>query len=129
MPYLKFGRKKEVRSERKRASTDGDFNYLFTVEYLEAFIADPCYATIARIGKAAKDPRKMPGVEALEEYLTVNGVPLADRVEARDEALAEFRRRIVAKYEDQSIIANGDLEEYIRAERAIQEKFAKAEAK
>lgn len=129
MPYLKPGRKKEVRSEHKRANTDGDFNYLFTVEYLEAFIANPCYATIAKIGKSARDPHKLSGVEALEEFLTVSGIPLADRIEAREEALAEFRRRIVAKYEDQSIIANGDLEEYIRAERAIQEKFAVVEAK
>lgn len=124
MPYLKEGRKKEVKAEHKRATDDGDFNYLYTVEYLEAFTENPCYATIAKIGKAAIDPTKLPGVDALEAFLTFNGIPALDRREAREEALAEFRRRIVAKYEDQCIIRNGDLEEYIRAERAIQEKFA-----
>ncbi len=116
-------------SERKRATESGDWNLLFSTEYLEAFIAAPCYATIHKIGRAAKFPHALAGVEALEDFLTFMGVPIEDRVEARDEALAEFRRRIVAKYEDQCITKNGDLEKYIQAERVIQEKFAAAETK
>lgn len=126
MPYTPQGRRKEVIADRKKATEEGDWNLLYTTEYLEAFIAKPSYATIHRIGRAAKNPHRLPGVEALEEFLTVNGIPLEDRIEARDEALAEFRRRIVAKYEDQCIIKNGDLEKYIQAERVIQEKFAVA---
>lgn len=129
MPYLNKKRKEDVKASRQRANEDGDWNYLYSVEYLEAFMANPCYATIARIGKSAIEPRKLPGVEALEDFLTVNGVPALDRREAREEALAEFRRRIVALYEDECIKRNGDLDEYIRAERVILEKFAAVESK
>lgn len=129
MPYLKKARKQLVKAKTQLADEDGDWNFLFSIEFLEAFIASPCYATIARIGKSAIDPHKLPGVEALDQFLTVNGVSALDRREAREEALAEFRRRIVAKYEDQCIVRNGDLEEYIRAERVIQEKFAAVDAK
>jgi hypothetical protein len=128
VPYLKFGRKKEVRSERRRANTDGDFNYLFTLEYLEAFTANPSYATIAKIAKAAIQPKWIEGVLILDDYLTVNGVPLIDRQAARLLAFVEFYRRIGAKYEEECITRNGDLAEYREAELAIQKKFA-AEAK
>lgn len=129
MPYLKQARKQEVKARHQRATEDGDFNYLYTVEYLEAFIANPSYATIARIGKSSIDPHKLPGVEALEEFLMVNGVPALDRREAREEALAEFRRRVVALYEDECIKRNGDLDEYTKAIGVIREKFALEESK
>lgn len=126
MPYLKEGRKKEVKAERKRANTDGDYNYLYTVEYLEAFTANPSYGTIAQIVKASIEPHKLAGVEALEEFLTVNAVSLIDRKAARLAALLEFYARIGRKYEKECIVTNGDLDEYKRAELAIQEKFAVA---
>lgn len=124
MPYLKQARKDLVKVKRQVANEDGDWNFLYSVEYLEAFIANPCYATIARIGKSSIDPHKLPGVEALDEFLTVNGVSFLDRREAREEALAEFRRRVVAHYEDKSIERNGDLEEYTRALKVVENKFA-----
>lgn len=130
MPYTKPGRRKEVIADRKRATEEGDWNLLYTNEYLEAFIAKPSYATIHRIGKAATKPKYLPGVEALDEFLSTFGfVSEDDRTEAREEALAEFRRRVVALYEKQCIVANGDLDKYIQAERVIQEKFATVEAK
>ena len=129
MPYIKEARKQLVKVKKQAATEDGDWNFLYTVEYLEGFIANPCYATIARIGKAAIDPHKLPGVEALEEFLTVNGVSALDRREAREEAMAEFRRRVVGLYEDKSIERNGDLEEYKRAIKAINDKFSTAEAR
>jgi hypothetical protein len=129
VPYLKELRKQLVKAKRQQANEDGDWNYLYSVEYLEAFIANPCYATIARIGKSAIEPHKLPGVEALDEFLTFNGVSLLDRREAREEALAEFRRRIVAYYEDKCIERNGDLDEYKRALKVINDKFATVEAK
>src|SRR4051812_22016411 len=116
MPYTPQGRRKEVVADRKKATEEGDWNLLYTTEYLEVFLAKPSYATIHKIGRAAIDPSKLPGVDALECFLTVNGIPALDRREAREEALAEFRRRVVAKYEDQCIIKNGDLEKYIQAE-------------
>ncbi len=128
MPYLKQARKDLVKAKRQNANEDGDWNFLYSVEYLEAFMANPCYATIARIGKSSIDPHKLPGVEALEEFLTVNGVSALDRREAREEALAEFRRRVVAYYEDKCIERNGDLEEYQRALKVINDKFATAPA-
>ncbi len=126
MPYTPQGRRKEVIADRKRATESGDWNLLYSTEYLDAFIEKPCYDTIHRIGRAAIDPTRLPGVDALECFLTVNGVSALDRREAREEAMAEFRRRVVAKYEDQCIIKNGDLEKFIQAERVIQEKFATA---
>lgn len=125
MPYTKIGRRKEVIADRRRATEEGDWNLLYTREYIEAFVAKPCYATIHRIGKAAKKPKYLAGVEALDEFLAVFGtVSEDDRQEARDEALAEFRRRVVALYEDNCITQNGDLGEYQEALRVIQEKFA-----
>jgi hypothetical protein len=129
MPYLKKARKDLVKVKKQAATDDGDWNFLYSIEYLEAFIANPCYATIARIGKASIDPHKLPGVEALEEFLTVNGISALDRREAREEALSEFRRRVVAYYEDKCIEKNGDLEEYQRALKVINEKFSTVEAK
>lgn len=123
MPYTKPGRRREVIAERKRATEEGDWNLLYTIEYLDAFIANPSYATIHKIGKAAKHPQRLEGVGALEDFLTVNGVSAEDREEARDEALAEFRRRIVGLYEDHCIELNGDLEEYKQAQIAIIRKF------
>lgn len=123
MPYLKEGRKKEVRSEHKRAIEPGDWNYLFTLEYIKAFIGDPRYAMIHRIGKASKNPHYLLNVQELEDYLTVLGVTLDDRAEAREEAMAEFRRRIVGPYEDMSIKVNGDLAEYEELQKIILKKF------
>lgn len=129
MPYLKTGRKKEVGSEMKRANTDGDYNYLFTREFLRAFIAEPCYATIARIQKSVLHPAKLDSVGALDNLLTFLGIPAIDREAARLLAFAEFYARIGRKYEDQAIAHNGDVEEYAEAERAITKKFALAEVK
>ena len=97
------------------------------MEYLEAFIAAPSYATIAKIKKSVINPRKLPGVDALDSFLTLLLVPEIDRRVARELAWEEFYRRIGAKYEDQCVIRNGDLDEYIRAEQVIQEKFAETE--
>ena len=126
MPYLPEGRKKEVGSEPKRANTDVDFNYLYTREYLREFIANPSYATIAKIQKAALRPRKIESVFHLDNLLTVLGVTADDREAARLLAYAEFYARIGRKYEDQSIAHNGDLVEYAEAERAIAKKFGLA---
>lgn len=123
MPYLKLGRKKEVMVERKRAATDGDYNYLYTREYLKAFIANPSYGTIATIAKAAIAPHKLEGVLDLEHLLTMLLVSELDRKTARLLAYLEFYARIGRMYEKQCIIANGDLEEYQAAEQAIMAKF------
>lgn len=129
MPYLAEARKALVSIKRLLATEDGDWNFLYSVEFLEAFIEKPAYATIARIGKAALDPRKLAGVEALEDFLTVNGVPALDRQAARLLAFMEFYGRIGRMYEDECIKKNGDLKEYKRAEQVIKEKFAIAETK
>lgn len=126
MPYLKEGRKKEVGSEPKRANTDGDYNYLYTLEYLKAFTANPSYATIAKIRKASINTGKIDGVFHLDNFLAVLGVPALDRQVARDLAFLEFYYRIGRKYEDQAIAHNGDLVEYAEAERAIATKFGAA---
>lgn len=123
MPYLESGQKKELMTEPKRATRDGDFNYLYSRAYLKAFIANPSYATIALIAKAAIEPKKLDGVERVDDLLTVMLVSDLDRKAARMLAYLEFYSRIGRLYEDQCIIKNGDLEEYKAAELAIQEKF------
>lgn len=129
MPYLKTGRKRELMLEKKRANTDGDYNYLYTREYLKVFIAKPEYATIALLAKAAVTGRRVDGVEQLEDLLTMLGVPLLDRQAARLLAYVEFYTRIGRLYEQNCITSNGDLDEYAEAERAIQEKFNRTEVK
>lgn len=128
MPYLKPGRIKELMLEKKRANTDGDYNYLYTRQYLKYFIANPSYASIAKIAKSAITGRSIEGVEQLEDLLTLLGIPLLDRQAARFLAYVEFYARIGRRYEDQCIVQNGDLPEYLDAERAIQEKFGKVVA-
>lgn len=125
MPYTPKARRTEVRTERKRANSDGDYNFMYSVEYLEEFIAAPSYATIAKIKKSVIKPSKVERVGALDDFLTVMGVPELDRRTARELAWEEFYRRIGVKYEDECIVKNGDLEEYQRAFDAIRKKFQK----
>lgn len=127
MPYLKRGRKKEIMVDRKNANTDGDFNYLYSREYLKYFIANVSYAAIARIAKSAIKPQKIEGVEQLEDLLTFLGVPEIDRQVARMLAYLEFYERVGRLYEDHCIAVNGDLEEYEEAQRAIIRKFGDLE--
>lgn len=124
MPYLKLGRKKELMTEPKRASTDGDFNYLYTRAYLKTFTANPSYATIALIAKTSMTGRGIKEVEDLDWDLRTRFVPDLDVQTARFVAYVEFYARIGRLYEQYCITANGDLEEYKEAELAIQKKFA-----
>jgi hypothetical protein len=122
MPYIKKGRQKELLCEPQRANNDGDWNFLYTREYLKAFIAEPGYKTIALIRKASLTPSKLEGVKKVEDLLTVQGVNQLDRIVARDLAFAEFYRRVGAIYEEGAKNINGDLEAYEDALRACREK-------
>lgn len=124
MPYLNEGRKKELLTEPQRANTDGDYNFLFTQEYLKVFNANPSYATIALIKKASIRPEAIASVDHLERTLMFNGVISIDRIAARELAFLEFYHRVGYIYELRARENNGDLASYQEAFRAINEKFA-----
>lgn len=128
MPYLKLGRKKELLTEPKRANTDGDWNYLYTVAFLKEFISRPEYATIARIRKSVHDPRKVKGTDDVDDFLIVQGVSALDRQTARELAFAEFYERVGKLYEKLARERNGDVQEYVDAIAVIANKFQTAEA-
>jgi hypothetical protein len=123
MPYLAEGRKKELNTEPQRASTLGDYNYLFTKAYIKAFIDDPSYAMIAMIRRASLQPQNLEAVFDVENLLVEKEVHLLDRIVARDLAFVEFYDRIGHNYEVYARVKNGDLPEYNDAERAIIVKF------
>lgn len=125
MPYLQFGRKKELDTEPQRANTPGDFNYLFTKAYLKAFIAKPRYETIAQIKRASVFTNSLGEVQKVQDLLCGLGVSNLDLNVARELAFVEFYRRIGSGYETHARVENGDLELFEEAEQAIINKFSK----
>ena len=101
--------------EPQRAKDEGDFNFLFTLEYLKTFIANPRYSTIALIRQSSLTPSRIAGIKNIEDLLTVQGVSQLQRIVARDLAFHEFMRRIGDKYEEYAIQKNGDLDQFVEA--------------
>lgn len=131
MPYVECGRQAELRTEPERARTAGDYNFLYTQEYLKAFIANPSYFTIALIRKSSGAPWDdvIPGVAAIDNLLCKLNVSVMDRGIARELAFMEFYRRVGVAYETLAMHKNGDLELYERALTACAEKFNPAGVK
>lgn len=125
MPYLDEKRKKELDENPYRASTPGDLNYLFTVEYLNIWIKTQRYMTIHLLKKSVKDPSCIYDIEQLSKKLSPQYS--ADLETARELAFLEFYRRIGAEYEDMCITKNGDLKEYQEAQELMDKKFNQGE--
>lgn len=127
MPYIESGRQKELLTEPERAVTEGDYNYLYTVAYLNWFIDSPSYATIHAIYKASIWPGSDLRVGVVESLLSKKGVSGSDLLAARALGFKEFYERIGKNYETYARVKNGDLPQFQRAEQAIINKFKSVE--
>src|SRR5581483_9398929 len=112
MPYVGKEREEQLIADPKIANCAGDFNALYTMAYLKAYIANPKYETIHNIRKSAMQPQYVAEVKDMDDLLTVQQVPIMDRIVARDLAFTEFYDRVGRKHENLAIRKNGDLQLY-----------------
>lgn len=122
MPYIGEIREAELVKDPKVANCDGDYNALYTIAYLTAYIREPKYTTIAKIRKSAFQPQHLVEVKDIEDILTVQQVPILDRIVARDLAFVEFYDRVGRPHENLAKRKNGDLQKYKEAEAVLQQK-------
>lgn len=122
MPYVGTQRETELVADAKKANCDGDYNALFTIAYLTAYIRHPKYETIAKIRKSSMQPQYLAEVKDVEDLLTVQQVPMMDRIVARDLAFVEFYDRIGRPHENLAKRKNGDLQKYKEADAVLQQK-------
>lgn len=117
MPYLPQERRIFLRDNPQLANTEGDLNYLFTLKYLDEFIKEPRYHTLARL----KTPLLFKPIQELYSLYTKrgSGFTLNQVVMAMEVAYIEFYRRIGSLYEEYAMEKNGDLDEYLQAEQLI----------
>ena len=129
MPHLPEDRKKLLREFPKAANCEGDFNFLYTVAYLQHWLKEgnQRYAQIHKIRKASMQPAEIEEVKKVEDILTVQNVPIMDRIVARDLAYGEFKRLVADPYEAYCIRKNGPVEEYDVAVRKIQDLYLSLE--
>ncbi len=124
MPYLPEERKQELDKDPLLANTVGDLNYLFTVEYLKIWLAEPRYATIHKIKEASQNRDSSTAINVLENKLWVSFNFTTNELNvAKELAFLEFYRRVGAEYEEYCIIKNGDLKEYQQAEELMSNKY------
>jgi hypothetical protein len=119
MPYVGEAREKELIESPKIANCDGDYNALFTMAYLKAYIETPKYATIAKIRKSSMQPQYLTEVKDVEDLLTVQGVTIMDRIVARDLAFVEFYDRVGRPHENLAKRKNGDIQLYKEADKVL----------
>lgn len=114
MPHLPFNEKEILRHDPKSASTPGDYNFLYTVAYLQHWLKEgnQRYPQVHKIRKASMQPQTIPEVKAVEDMLTLQQVDIMDRIVARDLAFKEFERLVVGNYETYCQKRNGTVEEY-----------------
>lgn len=115
MPHLPKDRKDALRENPKIANCEGDYNFLYTVAYLQHWLKEgnQRYKTIHELRKASIQPLTIDEVGRVETALTE--VPMLDRIVARDLAFREFERLVVTHYEDYCTFKNGIVEEYLSA--------------
>lgn len=122
MPYVGKEREEQLIADPKVANCAGDYNALYTMAYLNTYIASPKYETIALIRKASMQPQYLAEVQHIDGLLTVQLVSILDRIVARDLAFTEFYARIGRKHENLAIRKNGDLQLYKDADAVLQKK-------
>lgn len=126
MPYLTDKRRKEIFENLKTASGEGDWNFLYTLDYLREWLKpdNQRYHTIHRIKKASISLTS-DLTEGTDTLLIGLGVSFKDIITARAAAYDEFRRRVVDPYEEYCIAKNGDIDEYQQADMLLNQKFTK----
>lgn len=124
MPYIKEEDKELVRNTEARNA--GDANFLITEKLQELFMSmGGRYQQIHDISKAVRNVTKTLEGLTLSENISdedlkyfnelhittqkCGKLSTDDKVAALAEAMAEFRRRVVAPYEDSCIKRNGDV--------------------
>ena len=122
MPYVGKKREEELIADPKVANSVGDFNALYTMAYLKTYIANPRYETIHAIRKSAMQPQYVAAVKDVDDLLTVQQVPIMDRIVARDLAFVEFYDRIGRQHENLAKRKNGDLKLYEEAAAVLFQK-------
>ncbi len=122
MPYVGEERERQLIADPKVANCAGDYNALFTIAYLTAYIRDPKYHTIHNIRKASIQPQYILEVKDVEDLLTVQGVPMLDRIVARDLAMVEFYDRVGRPHENIARRKNGDIQKYKEAGEVLHQK-------
>ena len=127
MPYISNSEREMLQLNPLKASTVGQYNYLFTLAYLKVWLKEgnQRYKTIDALRRASIFPETMPEVKQVTEDLVAIGVPFMDLAIARDLAFLEFYRRIGVDYEDIAIDKNGDLPEYQQAQDLIFEAYGR----
>jgi hypothetical protein len=128
MPYLPLDRKQELNADPIKATEPGDFNYLFTMDYLREWLTPgkDRYFTIDeivgasrsfdhRITKKTEDMLISLLPDAVNKYATIG--------KAKKAAFDEFRRRVVDPYEEYCIAKNGDILEYQQAELLLDSRY------
>lgn len=126
MPYLLESRKALLKEDPTKATEPGDFNYLFTLAYLEEWLkpGNQRYATIHRIkmdaisGPCSEISGNVSSILFKNPEFGIRHISTAKAA-----AYDEFRRRVVDPYEEYCITKNGDLEEYKQAEMALLNKM------
>ncbi len=98
MPYILKDRAEKLTNNPQLMKDPGDWNWAYTQEYVRIWTAKPSYATFHLISKTIDRPESEPGVWQLTGSLKVF-VGATDLMVARREAVAEFRRRVIAPYE------------------------------
>lgn len=122
MPYVGKEREEQLIADPKVANCSGDYNALFTIAYLTAYIRDPKYNNIHNIRKSSMQPQYIAEVKDVDDLLTVQQVSILDRIVARDLAFGEFHDRIVRAHENVARRKNGDLQKYKEAEAVLHQK-------
>lgn len=122
MPYVGTEREKQLIADPKVANCAGDYNALFSIAYLTAYIQHPKYERIELIRRSSMQPALIPEVAEVEAVLTGQGVDLFTRIIARDLAFHEFYARIGRQHENLAKRKNGDLQKYKEAEAVLHQK-------
>lgn len=128
MPYLPETRKTELKADPTKASEPGDFNYLFTLCYLEYWLkpGNQRYATIHRI-KTDAELEIGDISENITGGLWATCLPIQDMRAAKRAAYDEFRRRVVEPYEEYCIAKNGDIDLYEQADLLLNNKYGETQ--
>jgi len=114
MPYIsRTEQAKDLRNNLVLTlKSPGAINYLFTIEYVRMWENAPSYATFHAISRTIDRPETEEGVYALNRELKTIGWKDTDLVVARREAVAEFRRRVIADYEDSKFRDGSNVDPY-----------------
>lgn len=106
MPHIEPNMRPVLKENPAKATTGGHLNYLYTLHFINGWKQKTSYQTY-------HDFRKHKVFIVGRVMHDTDGAPfdLFDHYAAFDNALGEFDRRVVSKYEDSKAYENGDVYE------------------